>query len=509
MRRSGLEIHSQFRDSGLMNAPVHRQLSPAATSRLLGTWHVSGPAYSALADGLRAAVLAGTLPPHTRLPSERRLAEALGVSRTTTAAAYRRLRDLGYARSRTGSGTVAVLPRTSGGEQEPPPAACAGDAPAPTSADGAGAYAGDDVVDLAQATPSAPPELHAAYERALEALPAYLTRGGYDPFGLPGLRRAIADRYWERGVPTSPDQILVTTGAQQAIALLASTFLAPRDVAVVQSPTYFHAMEALRGARGRLVGVPSGRDGLDLDLFDSTVRAMRPRVVYLVPDFHNPTGATLSPEDRERVAATAERHGTTIVGDETLTEVVLEGPGGTLPTDADLPSPFALDGRSDRLVSVGSASKAFWGGLRVGWVRAHVDLVARLTRTRQSADIATAVLEQLTVTELLGNRAAILGPRRLVLREARDTLVDGLREALPSWSVPRPAGGLSVWADVGRPVALAFAAAAAAEGVLVNAGPTFTPDATSRDHVRLTLTQPADAIARAIPRLVRAWERVT
>lgn len=490
-----------------MNAPVHRHLSPSATSRLLGTWHVAGPAYSALADGLRAAVLAGTLPPHTRLPSERQLAEALGVSRTTTTAAYRRLRELGYARSRAGSGTVAVLPRTASGDEEPPHGPSGGDAPAPASP--SVAYADADVIDLAQATPAAPPELHAAYERALEALPAYLTRGGYDPFGLPVLRRAIADRYTERGTPTSPDQILVTTGAQQAIALLAATFLAPRDIAVVQSPTYFHAMESLLGAGGRLVGVPSGRDGLDLNLFDSTLRSTRPRVVYLVPDFHNPTGATLTADDRARVASIAERHGTTVVGDETLTEVVLEGPDGGLPSDADAPSPFALDGRSPRLVSVGSASKAFWGGLRVGWVRAHVDLVARLTRTRQSADIATAVLEQLTVTELLADRAAILGPRRLMLREARDTLVDGLRDALPAWSVPRPAGGLSVWVDVGRPVALGFAAAAAAEGVLVNAGPTFTPDGASRDHVRLTLAQPAEAIARAVPRLVRAWERVS
>ena len=492
-----------------MNVPVHRQLSPSATSRLLGTWHVAGPAYSALADGLRAAMLAGTLPPHTRLPSERRLAEALGVSRTTTTAAYRRLRDLGYARSRAGSGTVAVLPRTASGGPVPPPPGEGGDAPAPSSARTAVAHAASDVVDLAQATPAAPPELHAAYVRALEALPAYLTRGGYEPFGLRALRQAIADRYTERGTPTTPDQILVTTGAQQAIGLLASALLAPRDAAVVQSPTYFHAMQALRGAGARLVGVPSGPDGLDLALFESTLRTTRPRVVYLVPDFHNPTGATLGAEDRERVADLAVRHGTTVIGDETLSEVVLEGPDGAPPTDADVPVPFALDGRSERMVSVGSASKAFWGGLRVGWVRAHADLVARLAATRQSADIATAVLEQLAVTELLGHRAAILGPRRRMLREARDTLVDGLRAGLPAWSVPRPAGGLSVWVDVGRPVALAFAAAAAAEGVLVNAGPTFTPDATSRDHVRVTLAQPADQIARAVPRLVRAWERVT
>src|SRR5918997_5518379 len=161
LRECGLEIHSQLHDSGPMNAPLHRHLSPSATTRLLGSWQVTGPAYSALADGLRAAVLAGTLLPHTRLPSERRPAEALGVSRTTTAAAYRRLRELGYARSRAGSGTVAVLPRAATDHQEPPPAARGGDAPAPSAA--RNAVAGPDVIDLAQATPAAPPELHAAF----------------------------------------------------------------------------------------------------------------------------------------------------------------------------------------------------------------------------------------------------------------------------------------------------------------------------------------------------------
>ncbi|MCB7135496.1 MocR-like transcription factor YczR [Cellulosimicrobium marinum] len=484
---------------------VHRHLSPAAATRLLGRWHAGGPAYVALADALRAAVLAGTLAPHTRLPSERDLAGALGVSRTTTAAAYGRLRELGFARSRTGSGTVVVLPRggarttgrPSGGDAPPVP----GPRPAAVPA----------LADLSQATSAAPSGLHGAYTRALERLPAHLGDGGYEPYGLAVLREAIAARYTARGTPTTPDEILVTTGGQHAITTIAATLLGPGDRAVVQSPTYYHAMDAVRRAGARLVPLPVGdgsdptRPGLDLALLASTLRETGPRLVYLVPDFHNPTGYTLTAHERAEVRDVAARQRVTVVGDETLTDLALDlGPSED---DGAVP-PLAGDGTSPYVVTVGSASKSFWGGLRVGWVRAHPDLVARLARTRQSADIATAVLEQFAVVELLEDRHAVLAERRAMLRAQRDLLCSLLAEALPSWTVPVPAGGLSLWADLGAPVAQAFAATAAGRGVLVNAGPTFTPDGSSADRVRMTFSRPADELARAVPALASAWEHV-
>lgn len=483
---------------------VLRQLSPATTARLLGTWHAGGPAYVALADALRAAVLSGTLAPHTRLPSERELAATLRVSRTTTSGAYARLRELGFAVSRVGSGTVTTLPQRAVGPGPGRPAG--GDAPvaddALRGATPAGVRSGVGHLDLWQATPPAPPELHEAFARALEGLPAYLDSGGYEPYGLAPLREAIAARYRERGVPTTADEILVTTGAQQAISLLAHTHLHPGDRAVVESPTYFHAMEAMRDAGGRVVGVPTGP--LDVDLLASTVRRSRPRLVYLVPDFQNPTGFVMSGEERAAVREIADRYGVTVVGDETLVELGLSGEWA----DGATPPAFAGDGASPHVVSVGSASKAFWGGLRVGWVRAHPQVIAHLARARQSADIATAVLEQLAVTELLGRRAEVMAGRRHLLRERRDLLVGRLRESLP-WDVPTPPGGLFCWVDLGLPVAQAFAAAAAAEGALVAAGPIFSPDsagATSR--VRLTFTRSPAELTEAVPRLVRAWGRV-
>lgn len=476
-------------------APL-RHVSAPGVARLLGTWRAGGPAYRALADALRAALLAGTLAPLTRLPSERDLAAALGVSRTTTSAAYTELRDRGFATSRVGSGTVTTLPRGTATRRRGTGRPLAGDAPASDVPAGpSGRRPDGDLLDLGQATPVASPALHAAYERALEALPAYLGTGGYAHLGLDELRSAVADRYTARGTPTTPDQVLVTTGAQHAISLLAQTYLRPRDLAVVESPTYVHAMEALRSAGGRVAGVPAG----DVDALVSTLHRAGARLAYVVPDCHNPTGASLDAAGRAAVRAAADRSGVTVVGDETLGDLVLDGAGHP---------PFAGDGASPRVVSVGSASKTFWGGLRVGWVRADAQTVHRLARTRQASDTATSVLEQLAVVELLREHEALLPARVAGLRERRDLLAGMLREALPDWDVPTPAGGLCLWVGLGRPVAQALAGAAAAEGVLVGAGPDFTPDRTAHDRVRLTFTRPPEELAEAVPRLVRAWSRV-
>ena len=479
-----------------------RQLSPTATARLLGDWRGGGAAYRALADALRAAVLAGSLPPLTRVPSERELAAALGVSRTTTSGAYAHLRELGFLASRVGSGTVTTLPRGAVAPRSPEPA---GDAPAVpvggtsatergTASDG-GAVA---MIDLAQATPAATPALHDAYTAALDDLPGYLGAGGYAHLGIDPLRAAIADRYTARGVPTVPEQILVTTGAQQAISLLAHAFVGRGETAVVESPTYFHAPEPIRRLGARVVSVPVG----DVETLASAVRRTRPRLVYLVPDFHNPTGATMSAEERAAVRRIADRAGVTVVGDETLTDLALD-PG------AEVPAPFDGDGTSPHVVTVGSASKTFWGGVRVGWVRADPQVVRRLARVRQSADVATPVLEQLAVVELLRRRDEILPARTAELRARRDLLVDLVRRQLPGWRVPVPAGGLCLWAGLDRPLAQAFAAAAVPHGVLVTPGPAFTPDGSARDRVRLTFARDPDQLTEAVPRLARAWAQVT
>lgn len=481
--------------------PVHRHLSAHATGQLLGAWQAKGPAYRDLAEALRAAILAGSLSPNTRLPSERDLAGTLGLSRTTTTAAYRELRERGFAQARTGVGTVTVLPRHTGAT---PPAAAVGggDTPRPQAT-----ALHDDLIDLGQAAPAAPPELHEAYQHALEALPGYLGGIGYEPLGIHALRTAIADRYTARGTPTRPENILVTSGAQHAITTLTQTLLGAGERAVVQSPTYAHALAALRSAGARLIGVPVGTPGqpgppaFDADLFESTVRRSAPRLAYLVPDNHNPTGYSWSAEEREHVRAVARRHRMPVIGDETISDLVLDGP---------IPAPFTGDGADDtHVIAVGSASKSYWGGLRVGWVRAHPELVRQLALRRESIDIATSVLEQLAVVHLLGRSDEILRARRETLRSQRDHLVALLRATDDRWQVPVPAGGLSLWVGLGRPLGHALASASAERGLLINPGPALTPDGSHATQVRLTFAPTADRLDAGVARLREAWERVS
>ncbi|MBO1750608.1 PLP-dependent aminotransferase family protein [Actinotalea sp. BY-33] len=460
--------------------PIDRRISGPGLARVLGRLPTAGPGYTALAEAIRRAVLDGALPLGTRLPSERELAQTLGLSRTTTGAAYQRLRDLGLLTTRRGSGSVTTVPEglTAGG---------VGLVMTASSEDGP--------VDLTIAAPSAPPQLHGAVERALEALPAHTTGHGYTHQGLLALRARIAERYTARGTPTTADQILVTNGAQQAISLLLAVTVGPGDRVVIEQPSYPNAVGAVRGSGARPVPVPVGPSGLDLDLLDSTVRQVAPRLVYLTPDHHNPTGTSLDDAGRQHVREIAGRHRTLVVADETLTDLTIEGPR---PASISGPSAGA------NLVAVGSASKTFWGGLRVGWVRGPRELVTRLATERSRHDISTALLDQLVTCALIDVEEEVLAARRPQLRTQRDTLLAAVRGSLP-WQVRSPQGGLSVWADLGAPVSSALAAVALQHGVRIVPGPTFGVDGSLESRLRLTFSQEPEVIERGVARLADAW----
>jgi DNA-binding transcriptional MocR family regulator len=459
-----------------------RRIGATRLVTLLGSWRREGAAYGALADALRASILSGALPLRTTLPGERELADALAVSRTTTASAYDVLRGEGYLVSRRGSGTVTTLPAARSGR------------PAAT------AEPDDGTLDLSIAAPPAPTRLHAAYLDALDALPRHLATTGYTPLGVDELRAAIAERYTRRGTPTTPEQVLVTNGAQHAIHLILAAHCGPGDRVVVEHPTYPRAIDAVRAAGARPVPVPVHADGLDLDLLESTVRQVAPRVAYVIPDHHNPTGTSLSEAARDRVRALARRTRTLVVADEALSDLTLDGAP---------PLPLAGDGRaSDLVVTVGSASKSFWGGLRVGWVRAEPELVARLAAERSHVDLGTPVLEQLVTARLLTDGADALDERRAYLRERRDLLVRLLAERLPGWRCAAPAGGLSLWVDLGAPVSSALVALCARLGLRLAAGPAFGVDGSFERFLRVPFTAEADALERAVTILADAWAAV-
>src|SRR5262249_11401346 len=258
------------------------------------------PEYVLLAGAMRGLLTDGRLALGVRLPAERELALALGISRTTVTAAYRELRESGHLTSRRGAGSWTALP--SGHRVGATGVWAPSDDPA--------------LIDLGCAARPAPPELPFAAEEALADLPAYLGGAGYQPMGLAVLREAIAETYVERGLPTDPDQIMVTSGVQHALDLLLRLLVTPGVRLLVEAPTYPKALTACAGGRGRVATYALGPDGWDEELVLSTVRATQARLGYLIPDFHNPTGHLMPAGLRERLPRVAHAAGTDLVVDE-------------------------------------------------------------------------------------------------------------------------------------------------------------------------------------------------
>ncbi|MCU1412780.1 MAG: PLP-dependent aminotransferase family protein [Microbacteriaceae bacterium] len=451
-------------------------VSARILASLVAGWResTSAPAYAALADRIRLLVLDGRVPLDTRLPAERELAAQLGVSRTTVTATYSELREAGYLHSVRGSGSVARLPSR----------------PAVAVESDAAGY-----LDFSKAALPAIPLVAEAAQRAALDLPAYLGDTGFDPIGLPVLRATIADRYTARGLPTEPEQVMVTIGAQHAIALLARTLLGRGDSALVESPSYPHAYEALKLTGARLVPVSvTTDDGWDEAALEQALQRTSPAMGYLMPDFHNPTGRSMSAELRVRMLAQAAAQGTVIVGDETMAELSIDR--------LDNPLPLAAYGPA---VLIGSVGKTLWGGLRVGWIRAERQLIQRLTRARMAGDLGTPILEQLIVTRLLEQYDTVLETRREQLRAGRDHLTARLAEAFPDWSMPRVDGGLTAWVNLGAPVSSQLTLAARAEGLLLATGPRFGLDGAFERFLRIPISYPAEETDRAVASLSAAW----
>ncbi|MGW0891798.1 MocR-like transcription factor YczR [Saccharopolyspora sp. NPDC002578] len=447
-------------------------------AELLGTWNSGRATSTGLHQAVRRLVLDGRLPPGTRLPAEREFAEAIGVSRTLVVRALDLLREEGFAASRQGSGSWVRLPgdraNTDPGGWQP---------------------ATPDLINLAQATLPAPPELTEALDRARCRFPEHLGGHGYQAFGLPELRERIAESHTRRGLPTSPQQILVTNGAQHGFALVLRALVSPGERVLVEHPTYPNPLQAIRGVGADAVAVPMLAQGWDLDLMAATLQQAMPKLAYLIPDFQNPTGIRMTAQDRERLVAVLRRTRTTAVVDETLIDLDLTG--GTPPP------PVAAFGE-DRVITIGSAGKSFWGGLRLGWVRASEDLVQRLLLDRAAVDLGSPVLEQLLLAELLADPEPVLRRRRAHVAELREALIAELAEQLPTWTFRVPDGGLALWCDLGVPVSSRLAVAAEQHGLRLVPGSRFAVRGTMERYLRLPYTLPVEQQREAVRRLALA-----
>lgn len=455
----------------------------ADVAALIGGWPARGHGSLAnrLAGALRHEIVTGRLPLGTRLPSERQLAAAVAVSRSTVVTALDELRSAGLVESRQGSGTVVA------------DGAAPGTFERPTLAGRVGAT---DVLNLGASIPfdaSALPDvgLSAADMGAVVPTP------GYALGGLPSLRARVARHHTDQGLSTRWDQVQVTSGAHQAIAH-ALAALAPRGSTIlVEDPTY-PGLADITGRLGlRAVALASGPLGPNpSDLRTEAARlGRRLRALYLVHAVHSPTGRVLDAPHAARLADAVAGLGVPVIEDNTLADLAF---AGRRPVSLAMAAPTAT------VISVESLSKSVWGGLRIGWLRGPASLIERSVASASATDLGPSAPAQLLAEQILDHLQQVTSSRRRLLRDRSRQLEELLAGALPAWEVTRPHGGLSTWvrlpdaADAQR-----FAHIAARHGVVV------APEATGRDgrarHLRLCHDRPAGYLEAAVDRLVTAW----
>ncbi|MDD9652760.1 PLP-dependent aminotransferase family protein [Klebsiella pasteurii] len=460
-----------------------RRFGSQSLVRLLGNWQESTsrtPIWRQLAEALRLLILDGRLALETRLPGERELAAALNISRTTVASALGQLREEGYLYSRQGSGSRIALPER--------PVETSAQKPDPLS------------VNLAVAALSAGPEIHQAYSQALKIMPEHLSNTGYDQQGLALLREAIARRYSERGLPTRSDEVMIVNGALSGFALVLRLFTGPGDRVVVDAPTYPMALSAIQGASCRPVSVALPQQGWDCDGLAATIAQTAPRLAWLMPDFHNPTGRCMDSATRQRVADIAAQTHTTLVVDETMVDLWYDAPP---------PPPLAAFNPDAPVITIGSAGKSFWGGLRIGWIRASSRTIASLVQARDSLDLGSPLLEQLACCWLLENENRLLPSRRAMLATRRDMCGALMAEYFPHWRFTPPEGGLSFWVELPGMLATLFSVRAESRGIHIGTGTRFGLAGAFDRYLRLPFTLSDEELRSAFNTLQPLWHSLT
>ncbi|MDI3390518.1 PLP-dependent aminotransferase family protein [Streptomyces sp. B-S-A8] len=280
----------------------------------------------------------------------------------------------------------------------------------------------------------------AAYRAVLDAEPERALQYSTTE-GEPTLRTALAARTAARGLATGADDLIVTTGSQQALSLLATALVEPGDTVLVEDPCYLAALQVFSFAGARIVPVPCDDAGLDPSALDALVARERPKLLYTVPTFQNPTGRTLPAERRAAVAEVAARRGLWLIEDDPYGELRFEGE--RVPWVASYP------GAEDRTVLLGSLSKVMAPGMRLGWLRAPAALRRACAVAKQAADLHTPTVNQLAAARYLADSDLDAHVARVaaVYGERRDAMLAGLAEALPSGSTwNRPDGGMFLWA---------------------------------------------------------------
>lgn len=407
------------------------------------------PLYRQIKTYLQQGILSGSLAADTRLPASRQLARDLGVNRITVENAYAELEADGLVFSRLGSGTYVLTPdallslpknnvdapwplwQQSMLAQQKVPQSKVFDIkrnPAPISfASGIGDASLFPAEDIRKALQSV------MRQDGIAALD-YGEHNGYGP-----LRQSIAHILATQGIQTQPENILITAGSQQALSLVSQLLLNPGDVILVESPTYSGALDLFRALGFKAVGIPVDAQGMQVDVLEKLLQQHHPKLIYTIPNFHNPTGTCLTGSRRRQLLVLADRYNVPIVEDDFVGDLRYDG--------HTQPALKALD-PGGRVIYISTFSKMLMPGLRVGFLAADGPVYDGLVNFKRINDLATSALVQraLEAYVTVGRYQAHLRRSCQVFRKRRDVMVSAIKRYLPAdirFDVPQ--GGLFIW----------------------------------------------------------------
>jgi 2-aminoadipate transaminase len=462
------------------------------------------PLHEQIAAGVRRLILTRAIPTGAHLPPTRQLARALRVNRGTVVQAYARLRAEGLVEGQVGRGTV-VRPATKAWRPVRhslswPTILGPIDQFVQNAVEVAGLFSGRANIAFAAGFPSSelyPMDRIAAITAELLETrgPELLSDGAVQ--GAPELRRVVAEE-----LRCMPSEVFVVSGSQQGLSLLARVFLSPGDVVLAELPTYLGALQVFHETGARVVGLPLDAEGMDPQMLEDVLSRMPVRLLYTVPSFQNPTGASLSFERRQAVLEIASRYGVPVIEDD---------PYGLLAYDAEPPSTLWSLDEGGHVIYVGTCSKTLFPGLRVGWVAAPEPVVDRLLPVKLRTDLFTSPLSQAVVAAFRGSPAfgRHLDELRRVYRVRRDAMVAGLRRHCAGIDFSVPGGGYFVWARLTEGMAARdLLGRAVEEGVSLLTGDLFYPEGRGEEAIRLTFaSETPERILEGTKRLGRALHR--
>jgi DNA-binding transcriptional MocR family regulator len=436
-----------------------------------------------LAHALRHVVNAGVLPAGGRLPPERRLAQALSVSRATITQALDELRGEGLLTSTQGSGTYVAGPS----------------APSPIGTRVAEHLLTGPGVDLATGNP---PDLSHLPPVTVDM--AVLNAGGGGPgvnaFGLPVMRQAIAELYTSGSLSTSPrltaaDEIHITSGAHQAIALLVASLAGRGRAVAFAEVNYPGIFDIVDGLEARAAPVRTDRAGMLPESLEEVIARDRPTAIYVQAGPQNPTGGVVPISRVRALAEVLDRHDVTVIEDATLAPLAF---AGAVPLLADLC-------RSTTVVSVGSLSKTCWAGLRLGWMRGSTPIVEQTMLRHLAFDLGPSVPSQLFALALMPHLDDIVAERRQRLATAVTFAAEQLAAQLPDAEFAVPDGGSVLWTRFPVEDTEPLVRHARRFGVRVAPGSIHVTGRTPSRYVRICVDRSLDHVGEGIERLARAW----